>query len=253
MGFAVAGGIALAGMIGASSAQNAANSQSQAADRANQQASNQFDKQQAAAAPYVQSGYGALNQLNNQMPDLTRQFTMQDFHQDPGYQFNLNQGIQAMQRSAAAKGMLNSTGTMQGLNNYAQGMASNEYSNAYNRFTQSQEQRYNMLSGIAGMGNVANGQMAQVGINTSNNMNSNTIGQGNAMSAGQMAQGNNLGNMVGNGVNSYMNYNLMNRIYGGQNNGMPAPNYGAGAGMEYGSVGGGANAGTDSSLYSNIA
>lgn len=48
-------------------------------------------------------------------------------------QFRLNQGMQARQRSAAARGTLLSGGFQQALERYAQGVASDEYGNDYNR------------------------------------------------------------------------------------------------------------------------
>jgi hypothetical protein len=52
---------------------------------------------------------------------------------DPGYQFRLDQGTGALQNSAAARGVLNTGGTLQDLINYGQGAASQEYGNAYDR------------------------------------------------------------------------------------------------------------------------
>lgn len=52
---------------------------------------------------------------------------------DPGYQFRINQGLQAVNNSAAARGGLLSGATLKELNNYAQGQASSEFQNAFNR------------------------------------------------------------------------------------------------------------------------
>jgi hypothetical protein len=52
---------------------------------------------------------------------------------DPGYQFRLGQGTQALEQSAAARGTLNTGGTLQDLVNYGQSYASGEYNQAYNR------------------------------------------------------------------------------------------------------------------------
>lgn len=52
---------------------------------------------------------------------------------DPGYGFRLGQGTQALEQSAAARGTLNTGGTLQDLVNYGQNYASNEYGNAYNQ------------------------------------------------------------------------------------------------------------------------
>lgn len=52
---------------------------------------------------------------------------------DPGYALRLSQGKQAMEQSAAARGVLNTGGTLQDLVDYGQSFAANEYSNAYGR------------------------------------------------------------------------------------------------------------------------
>jgi hypothetical protein len=52
---------------------------------------------------------------------------------DPGYQFRLQQGQKALERSAAARGALNTGGTLANTMDYSQGLASQEYQNAYNR------------------------------------------------------------------------------------------------------------------------
>lgn len=52
---------------------------------------------------------------------------------DPGYQFRVDQGTGALQNSAAARGVLNTGGTLQDLINYGQQAGSQEYQNAYGR------------------------------------------------------------------------------------------------------------------------
>lgn len=65
-------------------------------------------------------------------PDFTAP-TIEQIQADPAYQFRLNQGLQAMQRSAAARGTLQTGGTLKDLMDYGQAAASQEYDNAYNR------------------------------------------------------------------------------------------------------------------------
>ena len=52
---------------------------------------------------------------------------------DPGYQFRLRQGQQALENTAAARGMLRTGGTMKGLMDYNQALASQEYDKTYGR------------------------------------------------------------------------------------------------------------------------
>ena len=53
--------------------------------------------------------------------------------QDPGYQFRKQQGLQAVQQSAAGKGLLRSGGTLTGIMDYGQELASQEYGQAVAR------------------------------------------------------------------------------------------------------------------------
>jgi hypothetical protein len=57
----------------------------------------------------------------------------QTFKQDPGYQFRLQQGQQALENSAAARGTLLTGGTAKALSDYGQASGSQEYGNAFNR------------------------------------------------------------------------------------------------------------------------
>jgi hypothetical protein len=52
---------------------------------------------------------------------------------DPGYAFRLNQGLDAVERSAAARGKALSGEAVTALNDYAQNTASDEYQRAYDR------------------------------------------------------------------------------------------------------------------------
>src|SRR5262245_3044053 len=71
---------------------------------------------------------------------------------DPGYQFRLGEGLKALERSAAAKGTLLTGGTLKGLNRYAQDYASNEFQNRYARLFGEQQNRFNQLRSLAGLG-----------------------------------------------------------------------------------------------------
>lgn len=52
---------------------------------------------------------------------------------DPGYQFRLKQGEQALESSAAARGLLNTGGTLKDVLQYGQDYASGEFKNVYDR------------------------------------------------------------------------------------------------------------------------
>jgi len=69
------------------------------------------------------------------------------------YKFRFNQGQQALERSAAAKGMLNSGNTLAALSSYGQGMASDEYGNEVGRLGALSGQRDQYNLGLKGLAN----------------------------------------------------------------------------------------------------
>lgn len=68
--------------------------------------------------------------------------TLEELQATPGYQFQLQQGLQSVNNSAAAKGSLMSGRTMKELNNYAQGVASTGFTDAWNRWRQAYENAF---------------------------------------------------------------------------------------------------------------
>lgn len=93
---------------------------------------------------------------------------------DPGFQFRLKQGQDALERSAAARGNLLTGGTAKAIDQYSQDYASNEYSNVYNRaltefqqryniFNQNQATQFNRLAALSGYGQTAAGQLSSAG------------------------------------------------------------------------------------------
>lgn len=167
-------GTFLFGDGGASKAAAAAASSSSISKRA-AEASVQLQKQmyedtKAAQRPYQQLGLSAMTQalggvdasgnyyfdqskLDQYSPDNAfnyGEFTGEakfdpskiDLQQDPSYQFRLNQGINALDKSAASRGMLLSGAQQKAINNYAQDTASQEYSNIYQRGLQTQNQNF---------------------------------------------------------------------------------------------------------------
>jgi hypothetical protein len=59
--------------------------------------------------------------------------TIDQVMQDPSYQFRLDQGLNTLQNSAAAKGVFNDSGTAKAILDYGQNAASQEYGNIFNR------------------------------------------------------------------------------------------------------------------------
>ncbi len=146
-----------------------------------------WQQQQNNFNPYINAGTGALGTLSELARTGPQQLRPQDVANDPGYQFQLQQGQQALQRSAAAKGMLNSGATLKGLDRYSQGLAATGYQNAWNRNQTAYRNRFGNLSGLAGMGLGAAGTLGSFG-NSYGEAMSNLYGaKGNAQAAGTVA------------------------------------------------------------------
>lgn len=215
---AVIGGGAtlLGGYLSGEASKNAAATQAGAAREANGLQQYMYDQTRQDQEPWRNAGRDALGRLGVQREDFNRDFSAGDFVQDPGYQFRLAEGQKAIERSASARGGLNSTGTMKNLARYSQDFASNEYGNAYNRFNSDRDRRFNRLASLAGIGQTANGQVANAGQNYANQTGQNIIGAGNAQAAGQVGQANAYNQAIGNGTNAWMQYQMINRAFPAQ-------------------------------------
>lgn len=142
--------------------------------------SEQQAKRDAEAAPLK-----AAAQADPSYGSLLHNFGMEDYEADPGYAFRMQQGQQALERSAAARGGLYSGRAAKDLTAYSQGQASQEYQNAYNRYQSNQTNQFNRLATVAGIGQTANNALAQSGQNYANQVSN--IGMTNASNQGNAA------------------------------------------------------------------
>ncbi len=174
----------IGGILGNNAAGNAATAEtgalSQAEGYQKQQAGQAATAQQQTTAaqtsnlsPFVGAGQGAVNSLSNLLspggslastsyPGFTAP-TAAQAAATPGEQFQLQQGQNAIQNSAAASGGLLSSGTAKTLDQYSQGVASTDYQNTYNNALQTygtnfnvqnteQNNLYNRLQGLTNTG-----------------------------------------------------------------------------------------------------
>lgn len=174
-GVIAATGIASA-VANANAAAKAAKAQKDAAAQAQDLQSQMWQKQQADQQPWLNAGQTSLASM---LRMTQAGYDPSELANDPGFQFRMAQGQQALERSAAARGGLNSGGFMKGLARYSQGVASEEFGNRYNR-----------LASLAGMGQTATNNVGAMGGQYANNMGSLYGSIGNANAANATAQGN---------------------------------------------------------------
>lgn len=192
------GGSLISGMLSSNASQDAANTQAGAANAATQAQLDMYNQNVQRLSPWTNAGASALGTLTGMLPSLTQPFSAAQFQQSPGYQWQLGQGLQAIQDSASATGGVNSGNTLKALMGYGQGLANQDYYNALNAYTNWQNQAYNMYSGLSNTGANAAGQTAGLGASTANAIGQNMIGAGNARAAGQVGSSNALTGMIGN-------------------------------------------------------
>jgi hypothetical protein len=237
----IGGGATLAaGYLGSEAAKSAANTQANAAQNALDFQRQQFNTIQEQGRAGRAAGYNALNQLGALgsgtygMYDeqgnptgqgtgtgyLTKQFTPEDFAAgiDPGYAFRKQQGEEATNRLANAGGGMIGGNALTGLANYSQGLASQEYGNAFNRFQTQRTNIYNTLAGIAGLGQNAYNTAAQTGTQAANTVGNTIQGLGAAQASGTVGSANALAGGLQGAGNQYM----LSQILANRNPATPA-------------------------------
>lgn len=96
-----------------------------------------------------------------------------NFKASPGYSFRLNEGINALDKSAASQGRLRSGAQDKAILRYGDGLASQEYGNYMNR-----------LSSTAGIGQTATTQTASLGASNASTLSNLAVNNGNARASG---------------------------------------------------------------------
>lgn len=207
---AVGGGALVGSILGGGAARDAAAAQEAAARESAQAQLQMYNQTREDQAPWRAAGADALKQLQD--PGFQKTFSMSDFAADPGYQYRMSEAQKALSHNAAANGSMFGGNFAKALNQNVQDQASQEYQNAYNRFNNDQSTRFNRLSSIAGLGQTANGQVQQAGQSAANGLSSAYGSIGNAQAAGAIGQANATTNGIGQGLNTWMNYQMMNKF-----------------------------------------
>ena len=208
--------------------------QAQQAQAAREQQERMFNKSVELQEPFRQGGVGATNRLADlygtsgntgaagygsyaEMPSINQ------LQMDPGYQFRFDQGMRGVNASAAARAGLQSGAALKAATGFGQGMATQEYQNAYNRFMANRAQAAEAMSGLAGRGaGVAQGlgnQAVSTGANIANTMlgAGQALGQGlenagQARASGYMGGATALGQALQAPAQNYLAYSMMNRF-----------------------------------------
>ena len=191
-GFVAAAAVGAAGSIigggeAASGEEQAANTQQ-----------SMFNTIQANEQPFISGGQGALTELEQGLGTakgnagglgngyFTQQFnpTQAQLNAYPGYQFQLQTGGQALEnQNTPGVGALSGP-ALKSLMQFNQGTAASNYQNYFNQFQTQQNNIFNRLSTIAGLGQNAAGALGNNGAQLGTG-----IAQAQAAGAGSIASG----------------------------------------------------------------
>lgn len=139
---------------------------------AQNKAADDLEKQQLAALGYI-------------TPIMNERFNPGDLEQTPGYQFNLSQGQQALDRAASARGSYFSGQALTDAAKYSQGLAQQTYQDAYNNWLGDRSQRLGAAGAAAGITQGIGETRATNALNTGQ-----TLAQGASALLGSLGGGN---------------------------------------------------------------
>ena len=210
-------------LLGASASKSAAKTQAAATDRAGEVQKEMFDEQNRLQEPFRQGGMAAQNKLltyfglpggteGADYGKYTKDFGMSDFTADPGYNFRLGEGLKSLDRQAAARGGLISGGALKAAQRYGQDFASNEFTNAFNRFQTNRANQLQPLQSLMGAGQTAANTMGSAAANYGTNAGNLVTSGGAARASGYVGGANALTSGLGQYMNYTQNQNLLNRL-----------------------------------------
>ena len=165
-----------------------------------------FDIQNLQQKPYREAGYGALTRIGDLLPGLTAPVSREEIMGLPGYQFGIEQG------TGAARQMFNVGGGGSNVDRAAQKFAIDyTLGTAMPQVIAQRQNIYNTLAGIAGIGQVAQGQTTQLAQNVAGNIGQAAIGGATALGAGQIGAANAYAGGLSNLGNTGLMYSFLNR------------------------------------------
>ena len=191
----------------ARASRRAADAQVQSAAESARLQREMFDRQVQLQEPFRQGGLTGQNRIMELLGiggdaaagdygRYGRDFSMADYEADPGYAFRLAEGNKALERSAAARGMVMSGQMFKGAQRFGQDLASQEYQNAFNRYQTNRSNQLNPLQSLMGAGQTATNQLTNEAGNLGQSLGENALGAGNARASGYIGSANAYTNAV---------------------------------------------------------
>lgn len=193
--FAV-GGALIGGISSIFGGSSAADAQRDAAVNAARADEKKFQQIRSDFAPYRESGasanatYADLIGLNGPERQAA---AYQNFRSDPSYQYAMDQGIDAIQSSAAAGSLgIGGGGVLRALQRHGQGLQNQQYGTYLQRFMDASNQGLNAAAQTGASANQAAARQGQY-----------TLDAGAARAGGYLSMANGVNGAISNGLNLY--------------------------------------------------
>jgi hypothetical protein len=207
-------GTGLSSLVGAGTSLYGSGQQASAEKNAINAQMQMFNTASGYENPFIQTGQNALQQYMQSLPGLTQPFTAATLPSTPGYQFTLNQGQKGVQNGYAAQGLGSSGAAMKGASDYTTGLAQSTYNQQLQNYLAQNQQIASLLYQPVQTGANAANALTGAAIQTGQGIGSSMVGEGNALAAG----GAGVSNSVTGGVNSALQYNLLQQLIQARNN-----------------------------------
>jgi hypothetical protein len=188
-------------LINSNATSKAVGAQTDATNSSNALLASIYGQNREDLAPWRNAGVNALTSLAK-LNTPGQQFDQAQL--DPGYAFRQQQGEQAINRSAAARGLMGSGRTIKDLIRFNQDYATNEFGNVNNR-----------RLALSGLGQTATNTGVQAGQNYGTQVGQNMLGAGNARASGYVGQANALSGAIGSTLNNYNSNRLLGALIPG--------------------------------------
>lgn len=207
---AVIGAAVVGGVASSVAANKSAGATSAAANSSIQEQNNEYNQTRADQAPWRATGASALDQIaklygldtvdaNGNVVKGTGKADFSSFTTTPDYTFAQQQGQDAINRSAAARGGLLSGAAVKAGETYASGLASQNFQNYVGN-----------LEGVAGAGQAATNATQAAGTNMANQNSGAYMAAGNARASAYGSVGQTISNSANGLASNYMLYKYLN-------------------------------------------
>jgi hypothetical protein len=187
----IAGGATLiAGRNASRAADRASQVQSDASQRAADVQLQMYETTREDLKPYMEHGVPAMNSLAAMYglvpgSEAFGEKQMEAFRAAPDYQIAMREGLSALDKSAASRGMLKSGRTMKGAMDYASDLGTRKLDSYLNR-----------LRDIAGIGQSSAARTGAAALSTGSNLANTYLGQGQAEASGIIGSSNAQNRMI---------------------------------------------------------